>query len=557
MKKLLSIILPMVLLISCFGVLSVSAEDKITITIDGAIQSYDVSPVIVNGRTLVPMRAIFESLGANVEWNESSRTVTATAESTVITLGIDKTEATVDGEKIALDVPAQIVDSRTMVPARFVAEALKCDVKWVEGTKTVAINKNEAGLKSTVPQTQWQRDAIARARQLTDVTYTPVRDIPTYVASKKKGVLEAGTEYKGMPYSSTEVADKVICENVSFETFLSAVSNPDSVLYTKDISYIGNGSATAYGVVCTSLARYCLGIEGKFVTYWWLDVPGMEKIAEKGTYTVDDLELCDVLYAWGEGRNHVGMVTDILRDENGNIAKVEVSEAVRSTCKRATYTPEEFGPKWEKFHLTRYTATEKVPAFDEEVNRILTSGLDKEKPLINVDYGNKSNYIEGETTVISVFAEGENTVEIFKDGELIEEVTFTAITSKGREKLERKFEKGYYEVRLKGTDEYAEFCVCRPEISHTTDGKGNITVTIDSGDEQSIIEDMDFRGPAYRVVRDIYYGDMAGHVELTAEERETGVVTREMPFNTHHYKVYFKNKYGIWTAEMIKIEEDK
>ena len=229
MKKLLSAILAVTLLLSCFVMPIASAEDVITVTIDGAVQNYNVNPVIIDGRTLVPMRAVFESLGAEVEWDGETRTVTGKSDKTEVTLVIDNKEAKVNGRLILLDVPAQLIDSSTMVPARFVADAFGYDVDWNAETKTVAITKNENSLYSAVPE-EWQKRVIGRARQMSEVTYTPVRDIPTHVASKQKGVLEAGKEYKGIPYTSN--LDETMGENTSFETFLTAVANPDSVLYT-------------------------------------------------------------------------------------------------------------------------------------------------------------------------------------------------------------------------------------------------------------------------------------------------------------------------------------
>ncbi|HEY3416948.1 MAG TPA: copper amine oxidase N-terminal domain-containing protein [Armatimonadota bacterium] len=98
-----------------------------------------VPPMQVRGRTMVPLRGIFESLDAQVDWNASTRMITATKGDTDVQLGIGQTQATLNGRTVPLDVPAMIVRGSTMVPLRFVSEALGADVKWLEATQTVSI----------------------------------------------------------------------------------------------------------------------------------------------------------------------------------------------------------------------------------------------------------------------------------------------------------------------------------------------------------------------------------------------------------------------------------
>lgn len=104
-------------------------------------EKYDnVKPVIENDRTVVPVRAVTESVGAEVSWDEDTRTVTVTKGDTVIKMVIDSAEAYVNGEKVNLDAEAQIVDGRTIVPLRFVAESLNLNVDWDDASRTVIID---------------------------------------------------------------------------------------------------------------------------------------------------------------------------------------------------------------------------------------------------------------------------------------------------------------------------------------------------------------------------------------------------------------------------------
>lgn len=101
--------------------------------------AFDQVPVIENGRTLVPLRAIFERIGATVEWDGATQTVKATKGDTTISLTIDNTTAYKNGEAITLDVPAKILNGRTLVPVRFVADCFGVDVEWVQETQTVLL----------------------------------------------------------------------------------------------------------------------------------------------------------------------------------------------------------------------------------------------------------------------------------------------------------------------------------------------------------------------------------------------------------------------------------
>lgn len=120
--------------------LSLGAAGAINLVVDGATVQTDVPPVVIDGRTLVPVRALFESLGATVGWNEATQTATATKGTTIVSVQIGSTTAYVSGTAKTLDVPAQTVKGRTMVPARFVAESLGAAVDWESATETVKIS---------------------------------------------------------------------------------------------------------------------------------------------------------------------------------------------------------------------------------------------------------------------------------------------------------------------------------------------------------------------------------------------------------------------------------
>ena len=110
------------------------------VSLNGEKLKFDMPPIIQKGRTLVPMRAIFEALGAEVSWDDATQTVTATATDKSITVQIGNPQIQVNGEPIKLDVPPQIVKDRTLVPVRAIGESFGATVDWDDATQTVIIN---------------------------------------------------------------------------------------------------------------------------------------------------------------------------------------------------------------------------------------------------------------------------------------------------------------------------------------------------------------------------------------------------------------------------------
>ena len=114
---------------------------EISVLVNNQAISFDQPPVIENDRTLVPLRAIFEALGAEVLWDGETSTVTATRGDITISLQIGSNQLYKNGEAITIDVPAQIINDRTMVPVRAIAESFNCRVGWDSDTKTVTITE--------------------------------------------------------------------------------------------------------------------------------------------------------------------------------------------------------------------------------------------------------------------------------------------------------------------------------------------------------------------------------------------------------------------------------
>ena len=116
---------------------------NVTLFVNGQEIETDMPAIIMNSRTRVPARAVFEALGAKVEWSEAEKKVTVSDKDTKIEMTVNSDVAFVNGEKKTLDAPAKIVNNRTLIPVRFPSEALGAEVSWDDGTATVFIDREE------------------------------------------------------------------------------------------------------------------------------------------------------------------------------------------------------------------------------------------------------------------------------------------------------------------------------------------------------------------------------------------------------------------------------
>ncbi len=119
--------------------LAAAAQGPITVLVDGRVLTLDVPPIQIEGRVLVPLRGIFERLGAGVIFDQAAQTVTARRGRVTIVLQLGSREARINDRIVLLDVPPLALRGRTMVPLRFISEALGARVDWDDRTRTVQI----------------------------------------------------------------------------------------------------------------------------------------------------------------------------------------------------------------------------------------------------------------------------------------------------------------------------------------------------------------------------------------------------------------------------------
>lgn len=135
----LSLAVAVILMAAAVG-LPAWSQSTVRVFVDGDQVAFDQPPIVQGSRVLVPLRGIFEKMGATVEWHPQTRTVLAVRGNTLVELQIGSRIARVNDRPVTLDVPAMIVRGRTLVPLRFISESLGANVEYRAESRTVLIS---------------------------------------------------------------------------------------------------------------------------------------------------------------------------------------------------------------------------------------------------------------------------------------------------------------------------------------------------------------------------------------------------------------------------------
>ena len=146
-KKIIALTVAAMTVLGAASLPAAADDEPVTVIINGealVIPEGDTQPYIEEGRTLVPMRAIFEALGAYINWDQDTKAVVSydPISDVSITMQVDSATIFVGETPVELDVPARLVNDRTVVPVRAVSEGMHSQVDWDESTRTVTITKD-------------------------------------------------------------------------------------------------------------------------------------------------------------------------------------------------------------------------------------------------------------------------------------------------------------------------------------------------------------------------------------------------------------------------------
>ena len=126
----------------CYRIRLSDIDGYIKVICNGEYLSFEEPPAVEEDYTLVPMRFLFEKMGAEVDWDEDSRTATVRQADRSVAFSIDNLEARVNSAPVEMQIPARLINGKTMVPLRFLSENLGYTVDWDAGTKTAVITTN-------------------------------------------------------------------------------------------------------------------------------------------------------------------------------------------------------------------------------------------------------------------------------------------------------------------------------------------------------------------------------------------------------------------------------
>jgi len=316
-----------------------------------------------------------------------------------------------------------------------------------------------------VPRSPGVANLISRAKRMTEIEWTPTQEVGFgprtdglrfYAPARNGKTPEKPQSITGIPYSSTRVANKFVGIDITFDTFLTAVQNPASVVYQRDVSDFNDPDYNCrignvyfyYGVVCSAFADYVYNLPVHRSTYEWGTSQDFYEVTDG---TVNCLQLGDSLLhnrANGTVGGHVSVITGIGRDLQGNIRMVEISEGVTSCARGRWYSLPEMkeillAEKGE-YRVFRYRYLDSVRPPEP-----LLSSANGE---LMLNHGDFSNYREGETIQININIDADSLVIQGTDSKL--EIPFDQI---GWETIQGNSYRMYSTNSLK-PDNYFAYC---------------------------------------------------------------------------------------------------
>ena len=268
------------------------------------------------------------------------------------------------------------------------------------------------------PASKGVENALKRAKQMVELKWTPIRRMAasTIYRDINQVRCDVDTFYsayrpqRGVNYSSVRCYEKFVGDNVLFETYFAALANPRSVMYTRSQHGQGRAMSGFYGTVCTSFAAYVYNQPVRFPSDYWSNLPG---VTEVDCTKLENMQLGDAILKAG----HIAVITGIQRDVEGIVRVITVDESTSPVCVSNDYTPEEFTGYWldAGYRIYRYEGIHDVPYTPDPFAPVAGDPC-VERPVINTvlqpDYGNKGNYMLGDTVELDVMEEGWTSVEI-------------------------------------------------------------------------------------------------------------------------------------------------
>lgn len=380
--------------------------------------------------------------------------------------------------------------------------------------------------------TVMSNDVLERAYQMATLMWTPVNPIPMTGG----GYYPQGKVVTGVPYSSVKEINTYLFQDVSYHTFMTAVHNPKSVLYTKNISqdpYHGKNCAPYYGSVCSSSVMYALGIDTPYYANQMIKLPFMEKLEYQ---VVDSLKICDVI--WKSG--HVQMVYNI-EHRADSLYRISMFESSGKSAHITKYTREQFIKMWKSGKYVGYRYMN-LRYSDEPVEFRELDPIAYNDDLCP-SKGDKSVYRTTDTVTVNIFNPTYNKIvltNVASSAEVFEDI-------KGEDHQYYDLPPGVYFVHLQGEENRsAEVSF---EIVET-----NVSYSNADSDDQLRIFFHSSAEPVYATLCDNVGGSLF-YFRITPDDWDRGYIVVPRSIKSEYYcKIVFKGEYGRIINEPIRVE---
>ena len=228
-KKVLAVTAAAMGIMASFAMTALAENDVVSVTVDNSPVEFDQNPVIIEGHTLVPVRAVFEKAGAEVSWDQPTQTATIKKEGYTVTIKYGESVMYKNGEPIELEQPADVINNRTMIPVRAIAEAMDFSVTWDGHHSLILISTNGKPY---------------RAFAFLKTGFMTMEDIAEFYSN-------------GAGYDSIDLDGDGKSESIEFSNSNDMISDSTPVLQINGVDYTGGlGSLTsAYSMAVVDIDK--------------------------------------------------------------------------------------------------------------------------------------------------------------------------------------------------------------------------------------------------------------------------------------------------------------
>lgn len=429
-----------------------------------------------------------------------------------------------------------------------------------------------------LPENRGVMNAIKRARQMTGFSWTPVSQLPAVLSYNDMAGERQYQSWKMIPwfpqkgliYSSVLKAQKFIGFNVSFEAFVTALSDPDSVLYRNNVDGQGRRNANCwYGVVCSCFVSYVLNMKERWICKEW---PKVRDVTLLGHPELNELKLLDIVL---NTKQHIAIITGIRRDGAGNVQAIEVSESALPVCRATWFTPEEFRGYWygRGFDIYRKSDVAGItytPSPFVRVEADAERGIEADPILppyeinrdILPDQGNGTNYRRDQEIVLDLIRDGwDGAVIRAENGE---EAFFAARERRVIVPKDSAFHRpGFYTARaVRRTDGAqsapASFAVTGLTVTPADGSAASVSaeqpVRVAAGSRLTLrIENPSDDALGMAFIHAVSTGGERARIPQTAEDAKAGTLTLTFPQTAEDVFVFItaENRYGEYTSEPL------